>query len=383
MRSIALVALVGVAVACSGGDDAAPPSTESGLSTTVAGDAEVGEWSVGWALSEIPAGGATEFELSTGNVAAVADVFGVTPPDDLADHDDALNGWLLPLTYPGVADYRDLPVWLNVQEPLVPTIVTDMAVFDDLVGWSLRDVDAFVDYRPPAPGYLVVARGAFDEGALAGLAEVAPGIVTTHAGDDLATDIANIHPLDRLGRAIRLARHDDRIAMSLTTALAERWTEGQGSTLADDGRLAAVAGALDDAGVLMAHVFRNDFSVGSALRAVSAEHATAITDLVDEVPPFDTVGIGWAIDAEGEAVTVLAVAPIDGDAAALAAELETSFAEGVSLVSLRPVSEVLGATDFEITAGDRVVTVTYQPRDAFWWTAAQTVFQRDLPFLHG
>jgi len=47
------------------------------------------------------------------------------------------------------------------------------------------------------------------------------------------------------------------------------------------------------------------------------------------------------------------------------------------------VAEVLGAFDPEIVAADGVVTVTYRPVDAFWWTAIQAVYQRDLPFVHG
>ena len=394
MKSIVLVAVVGVTLAaCSGGGDATQPTTlettpaTAVATTTSATVAPAGgtEWSVSGALAQIPADGATTFELTTGDLAAISELFGVTPPDDLSDVDAAINGWLLPLTFPGTPEYRPLPVWVALQEPLVPRNPTDFAELDALLGWSLAEADAFVDYRPPAPGYLVVAHGEFADDALAGLDEIAPGVATSGPGDDLAVDVTAIGPLDSLGRSVRLARRDDSIAMSLTTALAERWLAGDTTTLADDQRAAAVAEALDAAGVLTAHVFRNDFWVGSALGAtpMSPEVAEQITAAVADVPPFDTVGIGWAIDDSGRPSAVLAYAPLDGDAAALAAQLEGVFADGESLIRGFPVAEVLGAFDPEIVAADGVVTVTYRPVDAFWWTAIQAVYQRDLPFVHG
>lgn len=389
-QPIPLVVALGLALAaCSGDDDATTtivdttPTTVAVATTphdpvasSVAGTAAPSDsgggglvsgagWSVLGALAEIPADDSPTFEVMTADLAQVAELLGISAPDSPADTETVLDEWLLPLTFPGTPDYRELPVWVSMTEPLVPRHIDELGTVGEQAGWSVVDVDAFVHYLPAPPGYLLAVTGDFADDALAGLAEVAgtDGVVTTREGDDFASDITSISGFDSLGRAVRMARVDDTIAAGLATGAVVDWAAGVTPTLADDAELAAVAGALDAHRVLDAQLFRNDFSSSMELGVTAT---------------FDTIGIGWTVTDDDAVEVVLAYASDDPDA--LAEQLEAVFAEGVSIVTGRPVEENLDAGDREIVAGDGVVTVTYHPVERFWYTAVQTVYQADLPF---
>lgn len=369
--------------------DPAPPSTSPVTSapTSVAPGGAAGlatgaAFSVLGALEEVPDGGEAQFEVSTGDIAAVSEMFGLSRPDSVADVDAVLNDWILPLTFPGQPEYRELPVWLPLTEPLLPMNVSLLGEFDEVAGWSVADVDAYVHYLPPPPGSLLATVGSFDDDALAGLAEVAPGVATTREGDDFAVDPTQISAFDQLGRPVRMARDGDRLAVSLATPMLEAWLAGSTATLADDSRLAAVATALDDAGVLTAQLFRSDFvfNPGAAGR-LTPEQVAEVTEGFPVTVPFDTVGIGWTVRDDGAPATVLAFAPI-GSADELAEQLQVAFAEGASIVTQQPLADTIGAVDPEIAVEADVVTVTYQPVERFWFSAVQALYQRDLPFVH-
>ena len=401
-----LAALAGIAAAGCSSDDSADPVATAGPTptaatsgpatstpgtaapTSVAPDAPGGlvtgpAFSVLGALEEIPDGGEDHFELSTGDVAAVSELFGLTRPDSVADLDAVLDEWLLPLTFPGQPEYRELPVWMPLTEPLLPMNVSLLGEFDEMAGWSVIDVDAYVHYLPDPPGSLLATVGSFDDDALAGLTEVAPGVVTTRDGEDFAVDPGQISGFDPLGRPVRMARDGDHLAVSLATPLVEAWQAGPDATLADDPRLAAVAAALDDADVLTAQLFRYDFVFNpGAAGQLTPEQAAELTEGFPVNESFDTVGIGWAIDDAGEAVTVLAYAVAGGSADALAEQLEVAFTEGLSIVTQQPLSATIGAVDPVIAVSGDVVTVTYQPVERYWASAVQALYQRDLPFVH-
>ena len=108
---------------------------------------------------------------------------------------------------------------------------------------------------------------------------------------------------------MRLAWDGDRIAASLSTPFVQQWLAGPDETLADDGALAAVATALDEADVVAAvlsHVEPGFDQLGSG-QPISSEVLAELQGVVqDPVPfaPFDAVGFGWnAVDGEA-AITV-------------------------------------------------------------------------------
>ncbi len=365
----------------------AAPSTAAAPSTTAPGDpsgAGIGtgtDWSIGGALAEVPDAGADEFTVWAADVAQVATLFALERPASVDDVDAVLDEWVLPLSFPGTAEYRSLPVWIPLDEPLLPRVVDRLGEFDDTLGWSVVDVDAYVHYLPSPVGYFTAAAGQFADDALAGLPEVAPGVVTTREGDDFATDFSGSTAVDQLGRPVRAARDGDVIALSLATPLVEQWLADGTETLADDPQLAAIAAALDAHGVLTAQIFRYDFRAG-AVRPQTPEETEQVAELVAAIPEFDTVAVGWAVDDAGEPLTVVVYGTPGDGATALAEQLATVYAEGTSLVTRQPVTEAIGAADPEIVADGSVVTVTYRPQDRFWAAAVQAVISRDLPFVH-
>lgn len=406
-RSLALLSVFAVAAgACNGDDMATAPTdvtvtvtapavatvvTDPGTDpdgtigvaastppSTAAAAAPAGSWSVAAALAEVPDTGADIFEVVTADLSAIEALFGLERPSSLADVDAVLDDWVLPLTFPGTPEYRELPLWVAIQPPLLPADVRRIGELDELLGWSLLDVDAFVHYQPEPPGYLVTVAGEFADDALAGLTEVAPGVVTNADGEDFTVDPSAISGLDALGRPVRLARTDDRIAMSLGTPLAADWLDRTGPTLAEDAHIGDIAAALDDAGVLTAHLFRFDFTAGAMLVDESsplAEDAAWITE------PFEAIGIGWTVAPDGEPTVVLAYAT-DGDPAELAEQVERAFVEGVSLVTAEPLVSIFGDDDPEVAVDGSVVTVTYRPGERLWFSAVQGVYRGDLLFTY-
>lgn len=381
---LALFAVAASAVACDSDDDTATTTTRditaAPTAPTTAAEAAPAGWSVAAALATIPDDGSAEFQITTADLAGVAELFGVVPPAFAADG-DAVADWVRAMTFPGDTPERELPLWVPIAEPLLPLDHAALPEFDELVGWSILDIDSFVHYQPPPPGYLLEVTGRYADDALAGLAPAADGVVTTREGEDFATDLQGRSPLDQLGRAVRLARDGNRIAVALSVETAEAWLAGQGPTLADDAALLAVAEALDAAGVLSALMFRYDFRFGLGPGVTSAAQAERMLAAVPVDTPFDTVGIGWTVAADSTPRVVVAYAAA-GSPDTLAEQLEMAYTEGVSIATAAPVAEVLGAEQVDVTVEGDIVTVTYEPVERFWFTAVNALFQRDVPFVY-
>lgn len=338
-------------------------------------------WSVSGALTELPAVDSDTFEITAADVARAAEVLGVERPDP-SDREAIIDGWILPLTFPGTPDYRPVPLWVPIPSPILPNTFAVGTDARDLLGWSVADVDAFVHLQPEPPGYLSVVTGELPDDALGGLAEVSDGVLTTGDGDDFETNLTGDRTVDELGRPVRLARRDALIAMGLSTPLVETWLEAsdERATMADDPRLAAVAAELDAHGVVSAQLFRNTFSGLPNMVGLSPEEAARQLAELPVTVPFDTVGIGWRL-TDGSAPEVIVVYTPLADFETFAGQIEAAITEGVSFANGAPVAENLGVTELDITVGDGVVTVTYEPVERFWYSAVQAVYQRDLPFV--
>jgi hypothetical protein len=208
------------------------------------------------------------------------------------------------------------------------------------------------------------------------LAEVADGVVSDRDGDDYESDLTGERSIDRLGRPVRFARSGDRIAASLSTPQAQAWLSDDDQSLADDASLAAVAAALDAADVVSAALFT--FPDGPSLDPRATEE---LLDRLGVEPPssFASLGLGWAAD-DGDAV-MTAVYDFGDDATAsdMVAVVETAFREGTSLVSQRPITDIVALVD--VAADGRLVIATLapgpegRPGDLF-----DMVVRRDLPF---
>lgn len=253
-----------LALAACGEDDDASPDNAAGFSVLAA-------------LGEVPAG--VEGMIETGDIAAALELAEITRTD--ARDGESVAAWLMRVTgvpVDGVAG----PVFVPVATELGLTTAQRTDEFHDELGWSLVDVDWFIAAGQP-PARFTVAGGQFQDSALEGLPEVAEGVVTAGEGDDHFVDLQGRTAARPLGDPLRLARDGERIAMSKSTPLVQRWLEG-GQSLADDPDLAAVAEVLDEVG-----------SIGAFLYAIGAPEGSDVLGF----------GIGWNVDGETPVITVV------------------------------------------------------------------------------
>lgn len=193
----------------------------------------------------------------------------------------------------------------------VMTTATVDGQFAEVVGFDLRDIDAYLEITSP-PSRMLLAEGAFDEAAItAALGEPAEGI-WVQPGQELAPDLDNRGHPDHLGRPIRLTGDAGRLLMSFELDQAEAFRDGAVGNW--DAPL-TVAQALDAAGVYSAWI-------------------------VADVERDDVVGVGLTRDGD----TVVARQYQDPDAATAAAED-------------LPGTEDHGFTVLEAQASDGLLTV--------------------------
>jgi hypothetical protein len=143
----------------------------------------------------------------------------------------------------GEVDGEPTPVFV----PMASSFNLDTAApdeFADVAGWSVLDVDAFVEQTTPPTTFAVVT-GDFAGDSLADdLVETDDGIVSDKDGEDFEVDLDQITALSRIGQPVRMAQDGDKIALSSSTPEVRAWLDDEPS-LAEDEAFAAVAGALD------------------------------------------------------------------------------------------------------------------------------------------
>ncbi len=293
-----------------------------------------GDFSVMAALGEVPAG--LESMIEMGDIAAALELAGVTRTDSLDG--ESVVSWLMPITG-GPVDGGPSPVFVPMAEELGFSRAQVTDEFHDELGWSLVNVDWFVAAGQP-PTRFAVARGQFGDSALDGLPEVADGVVTAGEGDDYYMDLEARTAARILGDPLRLARDGDRIALSKSTPLVETWLQG-GDTMADHPDLAAIAGVLDDVGV-----------VGAVLYA--EEGASDVVAL----------GLGWSVDGETPVVTAVHRFGVEASEDEVRAEweraLENPAVDGLELADVSVDGETAVVT-LRVTAGPpaRVLNMMY------------------------
>ncbi|MFS3129818.1 hypothetical protein ACLM5J_15560 [Nocardioides sp. Bht2] len=211
-------------------------------------------------------------------------------------------------------------------------------------GWSLQDVDSFVEGGRP-PSVLTVARGDFDKDTLnKDLVEVGDGIVSNSTAPDGQTDLKNTNGFSPLGQPIRLSEEGGRIALSSSTPLVQAWRE-QTETLAEDERAVALARALDDEEVLSAVLSQPVGLAGLGGKQLSPGTPGPIQQA------FDGVGIGWGTDDGVAEIHVVYHFAGPGEAEAAAEPLATLWREGVSVRDGRPFAERVAVDDVEVEDG--------------------------------
>lgn len=351
----AVLALTLAATACSGDDDDDDPG-RSGPST-----AFDEEFSVLGALAEVPddAVGDGQLVVQAADLRAASDLAGIDMPTDGSR--EGTSEWLTGLTANAKA-----PVFVPLGD-LFNTQAASPDEFAEVAGWSVLDVNSFVEYAVPPKSFMVVS-GDFDADTLADdLVDVDDGIVSDLEGEDLALDIERATALNRLGTPTRLAQQGHRIAVSTSTPAVQEWLDGDAS-LADQESFAAVAAALDDEDVVSAVLAQptSGDPAGTVLGDnVTPEQLKALQEQLEgELPkdPFDAVGIGWGVD-DGRSEVHVAYHFASSSAAEAGADvLEDAYRDGTSLQARIPWSDRMSVEDVE-TEGS-VVTVTVTPTDA-------------------
>ncbi|CAM3157360.1 hypothetical protein NODU109028_00450 [Nocardioides dubius] len=309
------------------------------------------EWSVRAALEQVPASTAQDglFVVTADLDAAIAaaDVERSGEPDEL--------DWLIAIT--GGAQGGSVGrVFVPMARGFNVEYLRD-GEFAAAAGWSVHDVDSFVESGQP-PRVLTVAAGDFDDDTLAdGLVEVEDDIVSNRDAEDGTTDLSQANGLSPIGVPIRMSEADGLIALSTSTELVRSWRDGA-DALAGEERAAAVADALDDEDVYAA-VLSDPLAV-DALGARTTSPAL-IERLLARVPEqaYDAVGIGWSLDDGAVQVQVAYHFADERDAAGGAAALEALWREGVSVRDGRPFAERLEVV--EVETDDSVVTVELLP----------------------
>ncbi|MGI8947964.1 MAG: hypothetical protein ACR2FV_08340, partial [Ornithinimicrobium sp.] len=150
----------------------------------------------------------------------------------------------------------EAPIYVPLPGVFPPRSFQSLPALREELGWSVVDVDAFVEMNA-VPGRFSVRAGGFDDQTQAHLPEVADGVVTAGGGEDLEDQTGSATPARRLGRPLRMAQSDGRIAASLTLPAVQEWVGGPEETPWRTTRISpAVAAGLDDGGATTAYLAR-------------------------------------------------------------------------------------------------------------------------------
>jgi hypothetical protein len=298
-----------------------PPGPSGGIST------------IEDALTALPEGEAEE-TIIWGDVGRAAELAGLEAPSETADV-DAVVAYLSALTGRPSTDAVTRPVM--VVTPTVSHVERAVQIdeFLDDVGWSILDVDRFVERATP-PDTVTVLEGAFSEPSInAALGPARAGVWVAGDPQD-SPNPQDITPARPLGEAQWLTLEDGLLTVTTgfdATAEVAAARAGRAPSLGDDQALIGVAEALDDAGAYAAMLVRPGPAAGLP---TPAQHQCR-----QALPePTGAAGAGAAADDESGLV-LIALAHDSADAAsANAAALEQLVAEGTNVATREPWREL-------------------------------------------
>lgn len=254
--------------------------TASGCAAGAGGLASGDGYSVLGALGEIPASAADDqYFVSTADVASAIESAGLERGSGL-DPEEHVD-WVMALTA-GTSPEETGHLFVPLTDTLGFSRLQQLEEFHGELGWSLANVDAFVEVDA-TPRRVLVVEG--DVELAANLVEHEGGVVSAGEGDDLWVDLETRTAARPLGSPLRLTQNGRRIISSTTTEPVQAWLDGDGETLADNEELAAIANALDDADVLSAVI-----AVGFEFGAPGGGQ----DDRTLPADPFTSIAIGWA-----------------------------------------------------------------------------------------
>ena len=337
--------------ACSSGDDS--------------GGGSGGGGSIAERLESLPAGLSDDPALvAFGDLDEAADLADVSLSGD-SSNDDAIDA-ILAITAGPVRGKASAVAAVTPEAAHVDRMAGDgLDEFRDEVGWSVLDVDSFVEYQVP-PRNVTVMAGDFDEDRLSeALGEPDDGVwVIGDPDGDL--QIEDTSPARPLGEPLWLSLVDGRLVVTRTEEAMDAVRSDDGKTLGDDVFFRPLAEALDGEDVYSAML----------TGPVMADPRVAPSQCDAFLPrPFG--GVAAAIADDHGPVVVLAYVHDGADAAEANAEaLEQLVDDGRSIAGRQPWSEYFEVDDISTDKNVLVarLRVTEDGRAGIW---RQLLLQRD------
>jgi hypothetical protein len=379
-RSTAVAVFVGVALiagACSDGDD----SGGSGQSGGSGGSGASGEGleTIAGALAAVPESREESETVLWGDMARAAELAGLERPDDPGDT-DAVVDYVQSLTTGRIDADTTSPVLVLPPEAAGVDRVNELDAFADEVGWSILDVDRFIE-RQTEPDVVTVLEGGFQESAMSeALGEPSDGLWVAGHRDagEFEIDIADRTVARPLGESLWLGLDGNRLAVarSRDSAEAARGNGSEAATLADDEAFAALGAALDAEDPYAAMLVRPGLAIDPVDMRATPEQADALCDVA---LPEATTGVATGLADDDGPVYLVALAHDSSAAAAANAEaFEDVVASGTSAATREPWSDMVTLDGVEVTGDDRVVVARLRPTEtgplALWY---QVLIQRD------
>jgi len=243
-----------------------PGSTSTDPRPT-AGDAEPqfgsGDlFSVSAALEQIPlervAGPETRFEIYVADFLAAGEIGGGVRPTGSTDIDETV-AWTRSITPSNLSSHAQV----YVQFPDIFRGESDIAGYNDEMGFTINDVDASIEMlSPTTTNRVIVLAGEIEPAASV---EVADGVFTFGEGDDFEIDFERKATARPLGRPLRSAAVEGLAVLSHSTVSASAWLDEASPRLDSDEELAMAAKSLDSQNVISAALFRRDFTVADEI----------------------------------------------------------------------------------------------------------------------
>jgi hypothetical protein len=367
------------AVACSGG--AGGGSGDSGGGGSELRGRGSGLDTVAGSLGTLPETG-EPVTVVWGDLARAAEIAGIEHPDDPADS-EAVNRYLRTMNAasPG-GTTSDHVVSLVLPDAAHVQGAADLPAFVDDVGWSVLQVDRFIELQS-SPDPVTVLEGAFDPAAITDAAgEPSGNTWIAGNGEPGAVDRTDITPARPYGQPLWISGDDTHLAITRNPESADATTaarRGDGhDALGDDPVLATLAEALDEQSAYAALLARPGINglVAADPIVESPEEAAA---LCAGLLPQPTLGVATGMTDDDGPVILLALHHATTAAARdNAAALEQTVTTGHRTFRDQPWNELVDLESVE-TTGDGLVTIArLRPTDTGWpalWS--ELVQQRD------
>ena len=289
-------------------------------------------------MPSIERGDQTVFYLY-GDLVAASESAGLERPTSLDSDDDldAFVEWVLTLSG---SRSSDEPATVAARFPEAVNLVEmrDQAEFADEVGWSLVDVERYLEVSALPVRFTLIDGTVDTEAVEDAVGEARNDIWSLGDGDDFESGFGNRSVASPLGVPVRMATRDGLFATTTSSDMAGDFVDGD--DLGGDEGFNAVAEQLDEAEVY-----------GAFLLSVREDR---------DGSPFDTVGVGGGLDGD-EALVVAVYHYADAEAAADGVADVEDVLDGESRRTGEPWSDSFSAT--EVVADGATVVATLRLSD--------------------